>query len=178
MSITSTYEKLKRELKEQGELDRAKAVVKAREKLARSQEREKEAREKAERERQLTAEKEKEREAKERLREASLARSQASAALRHERWEGVKAYPLFKPVEFSGRALKRMARPEITKFYVLGVRPQNSPSWEALSRSFENQPFTAEQAVQVVSNARQTSEADAWNRLRLMKSRGYIKEGV
>ena len=108
---------------------------------------------------------------------------QAENALRHQRIDAVKetVKPYFKPVVLGGLALKggynRVASGAIEKFYVLGTRPQNSPSFEILEKSFEGQPFTATQATQVLANARQIGTDDAYNRLKIMKQNGYIKEG-
>jgi len=109
---------------------------------------------------------------------ASQARGRASAALRHEKFESIKqtAKPYFKPVELGGRALRQVAQAGTTHFYTLGTQPKNSPSYRALENAFGGEPFSVEQATTVIMNAHPTDYSDAINRLKTMKSYGYIKE--
>ena len=149
--------------------------------LKRSQEREVLARERAVREQALAEQKTSQAEAEAQRRVASQERGRASAALRHEKFETVKQTikPYFKPVELGGTALRYVAKGGVQKFYELGNKPNaNSPSYDLLYQNFEHQPFTVEQAVQLIAMSRQTSYDDAYNRLKIMKSYGMIKEGV
>jgi len=181
MSVKSLYQEYQREKAEHKELSHAK--VKEREKkrvfedqlrLKRSQEREAQIRKSTVRTQALAGQKARER-------EASQQRAKSSAALRHERFESIKqtVKPYFKPVVLGGTALRGIARGGVTKFYVLGSKPKTpSPSYNILYQNFEHQPFTVEQAVEVIANTRQTGYGDAYNRLKLMKQYGMIREGV
>jgi len=181
MSVKTLYRDYRREEAEHKELSHAKErerekkrAFEAQLRLKRSQEREVLARESAVRGQALA-------EQTAREREALQQRAKASAALRHERFETIKqtVKPYFKPVVLGGTALRYIARGGVQKFYVLGSKPStNSPSYDILYQTFEHQPFTVEQAVEVIANTRQTGYGDAYNRLRLMKSYGMIREGV
>lgn len=177
---TLREEEVKRQKLERQEMERA---LKGAQKIQHSRQKEEQARSRAERDRMIAEQKASEKETEAQQREARRERAQASAELRKEKLHSVvssvTSHPMFKPVELTGTALRGIARGGITKFYILGRRPsQHSPSYEALVDAFGGQPFTAEQAVRVVSVRLQTSEPDAYNRLHLMKGYGFIKEGV
>jgi len=193
MSIKSLYQEYQREEAEH----KALALVKEKErekarafrdwqKMKRSKEREETASKRAERETELAAQRSLER-------EAELRRTEASAALRRERLAsiGQTMRPVTRTVELGGTALKTVAHeggkilqrvahpPGATKYYVLAYRPNtDSPSYNTLEQAFEGQPFTVVQAVELIATSRQISYNDAYNRLKLMKQYGLIREGV
>ena len=166
---------LKRKRAEQVKQKRIADIYSSREKLAESEKREEFARQKAERDSVLANQKAKEREALALAHKAAQQRAQASADLRHEKFQAVKenVTTLMKPITVP---IQRVAQSGSTHFYSLGSRPQsNSPSYNALEAAFNGEPFSVQQAIQVVSVALQTSEMDAYNRLKLMKNYGFIK---
>ena len=170
---------LKRKRAEQVEQKRVANVVSSREKLAESEKREEFARQKAESDVKLTEQKAKEREALALAHKAAQQRAQASADLRHEKFQNVKENitTFMKPITTLMKPLVyRVAQSGNVHFYSLGNKPQTlSPSYQALESAFNGESFSAQQAIQVVSVALQTSEQDAQRRLVLMKNYGFIK---
>ena len=151
--------------------------------IQRSQKREALANQRAQRALVVTQQRTAQAKAEAQRRNAVQQKVQYENVLRRQRLNAIKdtVKPYFKPVELGGLALKnsynRVATEPITKFYVLGTKPQNSPSFDILERSFGGQPFTAAQATQAIAIARQIGTEDAYNRLKIMKQNGYIKEG-
>ena len=90
------------------------------------------------------------------------------------------ARPYVSPVITTPKKiLIHVANSGVEKYYVLGTHPStDSPSFNLLENTFGGQPFTANQAAQVIAVSRQVSLDDALGRLKTMKQYGMIKEGV